>query len=282
MKDDHPSTTALGATMIRALHQLIDETPHLLEDPISPLLIGDQAVRQVLAAPEKHRSLQARGLRSHIVLRSRYAEDQLRAAVESGVSQFVNLGAGYDTFSARQPEWANVVKIVEVDHPASQAAKIENFKRAGVLFSKNVEFAPLDLERGDLHQGLAKTSLDLMKPIFVACLGVLAYLRPETVRTVFQAVAALPRGSRLVMAFAPREKGAEARVGMSTAESAAAQGEPWHTRFDPTEVRQELLDCGFSSVAFLSTEEAARKYYVGRSDLPPPRKVRLCAAEMGA
>ena len=279
MKDDQPSSTALGATTIRAVHQLIDDTPHILEDPVSVRLLGEAVVRAIQDRPEEHRSLQARGLRSHIVLRSRYAEDELYIAVGSGVTQFVNLGAGHDTLSARQPEWARALKFVEVDHPASQAAKIEAFKRAGITFPGNVEFVPLDLEVGNFPSALAKTSLDLSKPVFVACLGVLAYLRPETVEKVFRAVATMPKGSRIVMAFAPRENRTESRGGASAAEKAAVHGEPWLTRFDPMELRQELLNCGFSEVAFLSTDEAARRYYVGRSDLPAPRKVRLCIAD---
>jgi len=240
MTEDQPSTTALGATKIRAVHQLIDETPHILEDPVSLKLIGDEAVREIQDHPEEHGALPARGLRSHVVLRSRFAEDQLRQAVESGVTRFVNLGAGYDTFAARQPGWAHALRIIEVDRPASQAAKIEAFKTARIEFPQNVEFVPLDLDVADLRSALAKTARDLSRPTFVACLGVLAYLRLNTVRKVFQAIAsALPRGTTMVVAFAPRGRGTEMQVDTSTADKAAAQGEPWFTRFDPMELRQE-------------------------------------------
>lgn len=280
MKEDQSSATALGATTIRAVHQLIDDVPHILEDPVSVRLLGEDTVREIQSHPEEHRSFQARGLRSHVVLRSRYAEDELHQAVGSGITQFVSLGAGYDTFSVRQPGWAHSLRIVEADHPATQAAKIEHFKEAGVSFPSNVEFVPVDLENEDLRAALVKTSLDLSRPTFVACLGVLAYLHPETARRVFQAVATLPKGSKMVIAFAPRERGTEMRGGTSTAEKAAAQGEPWLTRFDPMELRQELLNCGFGDIAFLSTDEAERRYYQGRRDLPAPRKVRVCLARI--
>ena len=87
------SGTARGAAAIRAVHQLIDEVPHILEDPVSPLLLGSEAVRRIREKPEEHMSRESRGLRSHVVLRSRYAEDELLRAVESGVAQFINLGA---------------------------------------------------------------------------------------------------------------------------------------------------------------------------------------------
>ena len=112
MRDGEGSSTALGVSVIRATHQIVDDSPHILEDPISQRLLDDVIVEQIQRESEKYRSRQARGLRSHIVLRSRYAEDELREAVVRGVRQFVNLGAGYDTFSYRQPEWATDVQIL--------------------------------------------------------------------------------------------------------------------------------------------------------------------------
>lgn len=280
MREDRSSDTALSVTTIRAVHQLIDELPLLLEDPISLLLLGDDAARQIREMPAQHESIPSRALRSHIVLRSRYAEDELSRAAESGIRQFMSLGAGYDTFSFRQPDWARALKIVEFDHPATQSAKMELIKRARIAKPNNVEFVPLDLESGDLQANLAKTSLDLALPTFVACLGVLAYLRPETVRKTFHSIAGMARGSAFVFAFAPNQTEAwrGTREFMTTAEKAAAHGEPWLTRFDMDELKLELMKSGFGNVSFLSPTEAEERYYKGRRDLPAPRKARICLA----
>ena len=45
-------------------------------------------------------------MRASIVMRSRYAEDRLAAAVARGVRQYVVLGAGLDTFAYRNPHTA--------------------------------------------------------------------------------------------------------------------------------------------------------------------------------
>jgi O-methyltransferase involved in polyketide biosynthesis len=104
VKKDQSSGTALGVCFIRAVHQLIDEVPHILEDTISPLLLGQDAISKIETHPEVQRSLQARALRSHVVLRSRYAEDRLYLAFKEGVRQFISLEAGYDAFCLRQPD----------------------------------------------------------------------------------------------------------------------------------------------------------------------------------
>ena len=280
MREDRSSDTALGVTTIRAVHQLIDELPHLLEDPVSLLLLGEDAVRQIREMPQQHQSTASRALRSHVVLRSRYAEDELLRAARSGIGQFINLGAGYDTFSCRQPGWARTLTIVEVDHPATQSAKIELIKEKGIETPGNVEFVPLDLESGDLLESLARTSLNLALPTFVACLGVLAYLRPETVSKTFMSIAGMAKGSEFVFAFAPHQ--ADTRRGtrefVTTAEKAAAHGEPWLTRFEVEDLNLELAKSGFATVSFLDPTEAEERYYKGRRDLPAPGRTRICRA----
>ena len=277
MKENRASDTALGASTVRAVHQLLDEKPLILEDPISPLLIGQQGVRDILEHAEMQKTLPARALRSHIVLRSRYAEDGLLAAVESGVTQAINLGAGYDTFPFRQPSWASELRFVEMDHPATQRAKLEAIQRAKIPTPGNVAFFPLDLERRELASALADADLDRSAPTFVACLGVLAYLKPETARQVFKGVAGLAPGSHFVFAFAstpahPRDGGT------SLAARTASLGEPWFTRFETDKLEADLKTIGFHRVSFLDPSDASQKYYKGRSDLPAPRNTRLCTA----
>lgn len=280
VKEDQSSGTALAVCFIRAVHQLIDEVPHILEDTISPLLLDQEAIRKIETHPEVQRSPQARALRSHVVLRSRYAEDRLFIAFKAGIRQFVSLGAGYDTFCFRQPDWAHSLEIVEADHPATQSAKRLLLKQKGIESPVNVEFVPLDLEREGVSEGLSRSKLDSSLPTFISCLGVLAYLTTETVQHVFRSIAGMPPGSRLVLAFAPikgnstqgdsREKSASQR--------AAKNGEPWLTRFEVAELQKALLESGFSKVSFLAPDEAEAQYYVGRQDLPPPRLIRLCEA----
>jgi len=60
-------------------------------------------------------------LRAFVAARSRFAEDELGVAIERGVRQCVVLGAGLDTFAYRNP-FANL-RVIEVDHPATQAWK---------------------------------------------------------------------------------------------------------------------------------------------------------------
>ena len=282
MIEEQASTTALSVSVIRAVHQTVDELPHILEDPVSLRLLNKETIQQISTESAKHGSARSKALRSHIVLRSRYAEDRLYASFLSGIRQYISLGAGYDTFACRQPDWATTLKIIEIDHPATQSAKLQHFKNSGIAFPKNSKFFPLDLEANGLKEGLSQSTIDFSIPTFISCLGVLAYLRIETVERIFRDIAAMPKGSRFVFAFAPHKpEDADPQKGIaSTAQRAAAHGEPWLTRFEVDELLERLTECGFSKVAFLSPEEAKLQYYQSRKDLPAPKVIRLCEASV--
>jgi methyltransferase (TIGR00027 family) len=281
MRKEQGSSTALGVSMVRTIHQIVDDVPHILEDPISPILLDESTLDKIRKEPEKHRSKAARGLRSHVVLRSRYAEDELQEAAKRGVRQCINLGAGYDTFPYRLPAWAAKMRIIEIDHPATQEAKRAHFRDKGLKDPDNLKFLPLDLEKDDFSNGIENTSLDLEQPLWISCLGVFAYLRRQTVHNIFRSSAVMPKGSGIVFAFAPERATSGSAAGWipSVADRAAELGEPWLTRFTVEDLKGELQGFGFTEVSFLEPKEAEVRYYSNRTDLPVPTMARLCKAK---
>jgi methyltransferase (TIGR00027 family) len=280
VREGEGSSTALGVSVIRTVHQVLDDSPHILEDPISALLLDDARIERMLRQPEAHRSRAARGLRSHIVLRSRYAEDEMHDATVRGVTQCMNLGAGYDTFAYRQPKGAANLQLVELDHPVTQKEKRSHFATRGLKDPDNLAFAAADLENDPFGKVLGNSPMDLRLPIWISCLGVFAYLRKQTVHGIFEAVSGLAKGSGIVFAFAPDEEltNVAPEAPASVADRAAELGEPWLTRFAMENLKIELEGCGFSEVRFLEPWDAAARYYGNRNDLPAPRIARLCKA----
>jgi methyltransferase (TIGR00027 family) len=117
------SRTAIGVAALRAVHHVVVGLPKILDDTAVIPLLGSTIVDRVLSDRARLDAPGARALRSHVVLRSRYAEDRLAEAVQRGLRQFLVLGAGFDTFAWRQPAWAHDLRIFEVDQPASQQAR---------------------------------------------------------------------------------------------------------------------------------------------------------------
>lgn len=280
MTDPHPSNTAFRAATLRAVHQLIDEEPKILNDPIVLRLLDASTLDQIHLNPNKFRTPSMNVMRSHIVMRSRYTEDRLAEAVDNGVQQYLMLGAGLDTFPYRQPHWARVLRIFEVDHSASQRSKRERLTLAGIEVPSNVELIACDFETRSLRDCLRKSSFDFAKPAFLSWLGVTMYLSTDAIDAVFRFVNSLPRSSEIVFTFAspaptPKEDCREPSI----VAFAAAHGEPWRTRFEPNDLAHKLHGLGFSTVSFLSASEADTRYFRGRHDgLHAPRKVGIVTA----
>lgn len=253
---------------------MVDDEPRILDDPIAPRLLGPNGRRAIDERRAELFTPGALALRSHVLLRSRFAEDQLALAVRAGIGQYVILGAGLDTFAYRQPGWAHRLRIFEVDQPASQQVKRQRLAAAGIAEPGNLTFAAIDFETEPLRDGLGRAGLALEEPVFTSWLGVSMYLTREAVDAVFGAVSAFPASSRLVFTFAqPRPEGVP-----SIADRAAAVGEPWRTFFTAAELEPVLLNAGFSAVQFLSVADAAR-YFAGRRDaLAAPRRVSIAVA----
>lgn len=274
------SRTALGVAALRAAHRLLDQEPWILDDALAIRLLEPEVRAELSEGAERLRRPTTLALRSHVVLRSRYAEERMEAAAAAGVGQAVLLGAGLDTFAYRQPAWARALRIFEVDHPASQAEKRDRASAAGLVAPSNLISAPVDFERTSLDQGLAQAGFDTAQPTFFSWLGVTMYLTRPAIESVLRFVGHLPAGSRMVLTFAQPDDSKDGGASQ-LADLAAAHGEPWLTRFTPEELTAALRSAGFSRISILSPEEAFDHYYRNRADgLPPPRRASIATAEV--
>jgi leucine carboxyl methyltransferase len=59
-------------------------------------------------------------------------EDELDQAIKHGISQYVILGAGLDSFAYRRPDLVDVLHVFEVDYPATQTWKRTRLQHLGV------------------------------------------------------------------------------------------------------------------------------------------------------
>lgn len=275
-----PSRTALGVLAHRAHHQLYDGEPKLLADPIAERLLGADGRTRLDAGRQRGREGEVAALRTHVLLRSRYAEERLAEAAQRGVRQCVILGAGYDSFAYRQPAWARNLRIFEVDHGATQADKRQRLEAAGVAIPDNLEFVAIDFERTSLEAGLRASRLDFSTPTFFSCLGVFVYLTRPSIDAIFRLVASFPAGSEIAFTFSPSNRSGFSNV----AAAAGAAGEPWLTRLSADEVNRDLTALGFQPVDFLEPAKAEAAYFgVPRTDgLRPTRAASVAAAIVGS
>jgi methyltransferase (TIGR00027 family) len=273
MSQKSASRTALMTAYLRATHQLLDPPPRVLDDPTALAVLGPGAEQMIRDSAALAQTPESRALRAHMVLRSRFAEDRLAAAVGRGVTQYVILGAGFDTFAVRQPAWARQLRILEVDHAGTQELKRSHLAAAGLTVPPNAGFATIDFERESLRDGLVRHSISPTERTFFSWLGVTMYLREDAIDAVLRSVAEFPAGSEIVLTFA-----STSNMPQGVADRAAQAGEPWLSYFEPEQMQDKLHAAGFTTVELLLPLVAKSRYFSAPTSLPTPVRTTIVAA----
>ncbi len=272
------SKTAVLVATIRAVHLRWQDPPHIFEDTYAL-----QMLTPFWYAVAKYRPLKwlvsdvilgvYRPVYPAVILRSRYAEDQLEQAIESGASQYVILGAGHDTFALRRQDLADKVRVFEVDHPATQEVKRQRVLKAIGRIPPNLTFVPVDFEIDKMDEELAKAGFDSQAPAFFSWLGVTYYLTQEAIRDSLERIAEISApGSRIVFDFkiAKHMMSAEWRTLCEKMEGfVARRGEPMLTDFSPQSLSDLMARHGYAEVEMMPPEEQGRRYLGERTDIVP-------------
>jgi methyltransferase (TIGR00027 family) len=262
MQTGRASKTAFRVAIRRAAHQLADHPP-VLDDPIALPLLGAGFERDL----ERAMHTVARDFRAFMVARSRYVEDQLAASISNGITQYVVLGAGLETFAYRNPFPS--LRVFEVDFPATQEWKRALLHQAKIPLPENLTFVPLDFERKSFAEGLAEAGFDSNRTAFFGCLGVVPYLTLDAFRSTLNAIARLPIGTAICFdyAFPPDRLSPKRRaVFDGLAQRVAAAGEPFQLFFSPGELDSELAAAGFRRIVHAESQRLNELYFQGRAD----------------
>lgn len=277
MQDEKASRTAIVTAYLRAAHQIIDSGPRVLDDPIALKILGAGAEERILSNKDRYLSPEAKALRAHVVLRSRYAEDRLGVSIERGISQYVLVGAGFDTFALRQPHWAAGLRIIEADHPDTQRNKLSRIMDAGIPVPGNVVFVGIDFEQETLREGLSRASVRTDEPTFFSWLGVTMYLTEGAIDSTLRYMAAFPGKSEAVVTFLQRPP-VQSMTSQKLADRASDSGEPFISYFTCEEFKEKLLAAGFSKTHFLTKELSAPFFPENLSSLSNPGRVGIVSA----
>jgi methyltransferase (TIGR00027 family) len=264
MREGTFSRTAWRVALRRAAHQLLDD-PKVLDDPLALRIVGSEGAAELQSTRE---NLRSRALRAFMAVRSRFAEDELAAAVQRGVEQYVILGAGLDTSAYRGLCAEGKLRVFEVDHPATQAWKRRRLAAAEITVPPNLTFVPLDFERQRLAQELHGARFQ-PAPTFFSWLGVTPYLTREAFDGTMSFIASLPAPSGVVFDYAvdPSTLSFLQRVALqSLLARVKAAGEPFRLFFAPSELKQGAQSMGFRHIENLDGDGMNARYFKDRPD----------------
>jgi methyltransferase (TIGR00027 family) len=270
MPDDHPAaadSSAVRVALWRALHVQVDAPPHILDDEI-----GLQ-----LAAPGEGWRLRpdmdpvgTSWFRAAIVARARFIEDLIAEQADCGVTQYVVLGAGLDTFAQRRPEVGQRLRVFEVDQPGPQAWKRQRLVELGFGVPAWLRLVPVDFEAGgSWREELLAADFDPDEPAVVVSTGVSTYLTKEANAASLRQIAQLAPGSTLAMTFLlpPELLDENYRPGFEAAANGArTAGTPFISFYLPDEILGLATESGFPKAQHVSAAMLNERYFAGRTD----------------
>ena len=251
----------------RATHQMLD-SPKIFEDPLALRIIGPEAESSLRLSLAQFQKPAERAFRAAVMVRNRYAEDELARSIQRGVRQYIILGAGLDTFAYRNP--FPLLRVFEVDHPATQASKRSCLEKAAIPIPSSVTYVSVDFERQMMADALRQSGLKSDELIFVSFIGVVRYLSRETVISVLTSIVSSMRaGSEVVFDFAPPPSQLE-RLREFTDEIIVN----WRSKnngfrptyFDPAPLTRDLRRIGFADVQLFGPKEMNARYCKDRTD----------------
>jgi methyltransferase (TIGR00027 family) len=265
MKPNEPSRTALMIARQRAAHQVLDHGS-ILDDPFAMKILREDE-KEVLQFATKH-PLASIG-RLFTAARSRIAEDALSRAVERGIRQMVILGAGLDTFALRNPHGG--LEIYEVDHPATQAWKLERLAEAQIALPTWLTLVPVDFELDNVGEKLATAGFQQNAPAFFSWLGVVPYLTQDAIRRALDYMSSIQNSEVVFDYMEPAEAFSEElrRIEKARAEQLEKIGERSDSRFEPAAIAAILHSHGFCDLEDIDFQQIASRFGSAVQGLAP-------------
>ena len=297
--DNKASITALMSSFGRAFHAENEDYPVFTDHLAKELMTAEEytAVQgyvlggaqffepEIDPAKQEPKELLRRLVNVHIapspLCRAAYTEKALKATVLTGTKQYVMLGAGMDTFAFREPEFLSKYNVFEVDHPLTQADKLERITCAGWTVPDNLIFVPVDFAKDSLTERLTAAGFDPSVKSFFSWLGVTYYLSAEAIdKTLAELSSLCVDGSTLVFDY-PDENffdASEKRV-QNTIMMAKAGGEPMQSAFSYGELEKLLETHGFLIYELLTPDDIQKDIIdKAGADLKAFEHVNYCLA----
>ena len=270
------ATTAELVAATRARHQR--NRVRLVDDPYALALCGWPLrllvnIRPAAWVAERTVLRKLGPTMMSVLMRARYSEHALEAAVDAGMSQYVILGAGLDSFALRRADLMERLRVFEIDLPAMQAVKRKRLRRAGIEPPAGLHFVAADLSRTPIMEALTRESaFDVGQPAFFSLLGLTYYLTEEVLAATARSIAAgVAAGSEIVLDHLLDDASSwpEHRAKRAAMEAyVAKRGEPMVSDFSLANMSALMAEAGFDAVDGVTMMDLGERYARELGSLP--------------
>ena len=153
-------------------------------------------------------------------------------------------------------------RIYEVDHPATQAWKLERLAEAQLALPPWLILVPVDFEQDDLAETLAEAGFQQNSPAFFTWLGVVPYLTQDAIGRTLDSMSSI-QNSEVVFDYteAPQAFSEEMRESITKqTEQLEKIDERSVSRFEPAGMAAILRSHGFCAIEDINFEEIASRF----------------------
>lgn len=265
-----PNNTAVRTALWRALHVQTDPAPHLLTDTLGLTLIDPAEGWQ--NRPDMDKEFTKR-VRVSIATRARFVEDLVEEHSQHGISQYIILGAGLDTFAQRRSDIAATLDIYEIDEPNTLAWKKQRLEALGYPLSERLHYVAVDFEKESWWDCLIAAGFDPGQPAIVCCTGLTLYLTREANLQLLQLFGQLAKGSVCAITFLlplTAIDEADKELMMISMKGAELSGNPFQSLFTHSEILQLATEAGLPQATIVSKADLMERYFAQRTDRLEP------------
>lgn len=209
----------------------------------------------------------------YVNARTHHIDALLKQAADTGTTQVIILGAGFDSRGYRFTQAYPRLRFFEVDLPATIEWKKEKVIRIFGRTPETVAYAPMDFNTQKLGDVLEEVGYDRKKKSTFIWEGVTMYINEESCRDTLTFIRnhAAP-GSTVVFDYILRpviEHKYEGFYGAEyTAVTVAAHDEPYVCGWTAREAEAMIRQIGLVVVSHVGTDFLTRRYLIGSDGQP--------------
>jgi len=269
MHKDQSSLTAAGIAITRAVES---------ERPAEERICYDPYARQFVPAwlygllrffiKCGYAEWRGPGVNGYLMARERYIDEALQNFLNEGLRQLVILGAGYDSRPYRF-DLPGRVRTFEVDHPATQADKLEKVQKIFGQTPERVTYVPVDFNTQSLAECLLAAGYDPGRISLFIWQGVTMYLTPGAVEaTLTFVVKNSAPGSAIVFDYVYQAalEGVQKQSEISNMRRYRFMTGEGLTFGIPQGAAEAFLrEVGFREVKDVSTDDLKAAYFTGKN-----------------
>jgi len=269
VRKNRSSLTAAGIALARAVESEKPSDERICYDPYARQFVpGWMYLLFGFFIKSGYAELRGPGVNGFLLARERYIDDVLQNFLDEGLRQLVILGAGYDSRPYRFvfPEG---IKTFEVDHPDTQADKLEKVRRIFGKIPEHVTYVSVDFNTQHLSERLLSSGYDPSLLSLFIWQGVTMYLIPEGVDATLAFVAqnSTP-GSAIVFDYVYQAvlDGIQQQSEISNMRRYRFMtGEELTFGIPEGTLGRFLLSRGFQQVKDVTVEELKEAYFTGKN-----------------